>query len=55
MKALSNKERLRRIAQIIEAVDDRCTAADGPPTPTHKEITLAEVRKIYRLAKTRTK
>ncbi len=44
------KRRLTQIAQIIEAVDDRCLAADGPVTPTNQEITIDEIRKIYRLA-----
>lgn len=42
--------RLRVIAAIIEAVDNRCMAADGPVTPTLKEMTQAEISRIYALA-----
>lgn len=41
---------LLRIKEIIEQVDHRAMAADGPVTPTFKEITDAELRKIYALA-----
>ena len=50
---MSYEQRLNRIAKIIEDVDDRCLAADGPVTPTHEEIRLHELRKIYKLAKLR--
>ncbi|MFA4944915.1 MAG: hypothetical protein WC789_09475 [Lentisphaeria bacterium] len=43
-------QRLAEIAELIEAVENRCMAADGPVTPTTKEITEAELRTIYRLA-----
>lgn len=42
--------RLNRIAEIIESVDQRCMAADGPVTPTLKEMTQAELSEIYTLA-----
>jgi hypothetical protein len=42
--------RLQRIAEIIEAVDNRCMAVDGPVTPTLREMTQAEISEIYRLA-----
>ncbi len=42
---------LREIAGIIEAVGNRCMAADGPVTGELDEMTEAELRKIYRLAK----
>lgn len=48
-EAVAN-ERLRQIAKIIGAVDDRCMAADGPVTPTLKEMTQAEISEIYALA-----
>ena len=44
-------ERLKKIAAIIEAVDHRCMAADGPVTPTNQEISLSEVQEIYKLAR----
>lgn len=44
-------ERLAEIARIIEDVDHRCMAADGPVTPTRAEITDEELRRIYALAK----
>lgn len=49
--ALSRKtEALLEIREIIEAVENRCMAADGPVTPTHQEITDEEIRRIYKLA-----
>ncbi len=43
--------RLRRIEAIIEHVDNRCMATDGPVRPTLSEMTQAEISEIYRLAK----
>jgi len=43
--------RLALIAEIIEIVDNRCAAADGPVSNTRDEITDQEMRSIYRLAK----
>jgi len=39
------------IVSLIDAVENRCMAVDGPVTPTHQEITDEELRKIYRAAK----
>lgn len=50
---LTPTQRLAKIADIIETVDGRCAAADGPVTPTHQEITAAEVLGIYLLATAR--
>lgn len=44
------RERLRMIAAIIERVDNRAIAADGPVTPTREEITTDEIKAIYGLA-----
>jgi hypothetical protein len=44
------QQRLNRIRNIIIDVDQRCMACDGPVTPTHEEITLDEVRRIFALA-----
>lgn len=44
------KERLNAIRQIIESVDERCLAADGPVTPTLQEMTQEELSLIFRLA-----
>ena len=41
----------KEIVSIIEAVDQRCMAADGPVTPTLREMTQEEMSRIYRLAK----
>ncbi len=54
-RMMTNRERklacsLDSIAAIIEAVDDRAMAADGPVTPTRLEMTDREMREIYRLA-----
>lgn len=48
-------DRLEKIADILERVDNRCMAADGPVTKTRHEITDAEYRQIYRLAKKRVR
>jgi hypothetical protein len=50
----SESERLRRIAEIIEDVDNRCMAVDGPVSDTRQEITKEEMREIYQLASGRT-
>lgn len=42
---------LARIAEIIEQVDQRACAADGPVTPTLEEMTVEEMKAIYGLAK----
>ncbi len=41
----------RRIVNIIECVENRCMAADGPVTPTTKEITEDDLRRIWLAAK----
>jgi hypothetical protein len=41
---------LPTIAQIIEEVDARCMAADGPCSETKDEITGKELKRIYRMA-----
>jgi len=51
MKKLTPKQRLEKIAEIIEEVDDRCLFQDGPVTPTVDEITPSEIKEIYKLAK----
>ena len=43
-------ERLARIAHIIESVDTRCMAVDGPVTPTLQEMEQDEISRIYALA-----
>ena len=48
---MKRRERLNRIAEIIESVDNRCMAADGPVTPTLQEMTQDEISRIYALAK----
>jgi len=40
-----------RIVEIIEAVETRCMAVDGPVTGTLKEMTPLELREIYRIAR----
>lgn len=47
----TSTSRLAEIAEIIEAVDRRCSAVDGPVSDTRAEMTAAEMRKIYQLAK----
>lgn len=47
----SREARLLGIAAIIEGIENRCMAVDGPVLPTTREITEDEIRTIYRLAK----
>ena len=42
--------RLERIKEIIEAVDQRCMACDGPVTPTLQAMDQSELSAIYALA-----
>lgn len=46
---MTAKDKLRRIAEIIEDVDNRCMAVDGPVSLTKDEITTKELKEIYRL------
>ena len=39
-----------RFCELLEAIDTRCMAADGPVTPTLKEATPDELRKLYLFA-----
>ena len=42
--------RLKAIAEVLEAVDNRCLAVDGPVRTTLQEIRETELVKIYKLA-----
>lgn len=49
---MTEEQRLKAIAEIIEGVDLRCMAADGPVAHhTQGEMTDAEMLRIYKLAK----
>ena len=48
---MTPKQRLSRIAEIIEEVDNRCLSVDGPVTPTLQEMQQKEISEIYSLAK----
>ncbi len=48
---MTETQRLAEIAEIIEAVDQRCMAADGPVTPTLREMQQREISRIYELAR----
>lgn len=48
---MTEAERLKAIVDIIERVDDRCLAADGPVPKTRRQIKDEEIVRIYRLAK----
>lgn len=39
------------ICRTLEAIDDRAICADGPVTPTLREATHEELRRIYSAAK----
>jgi hypothetical protein len=47
---MNNEVRLRRIKQIIEDIDLRCMAADGPVIETLQEMKQEEISEIYELA-----
>ena len=47
----TEQERLDRIAEIIENVDNRCMAYDGPVGQTLDEMRSDEIEQIYKLAK----
>lgn len=42
--------RLTSIKEIIEGIENRCMASDGPVTNTRHEMSDEELRRIYRLA-----
>jgi len=44
------EQRFHGIVAVIDGVEIRCMAVDGPVTPTHDEITDEELRTIYVLA-----
>jgi hypothetical protein len=48
---MESLKRLRKIASLIEEVDNRAAAADGPVTPTRLEMTDREMRQVYALTK----
>jgi hypothetical protein len=48
---MTPEERLKRIAQIIWDVDNRCSAVDGPVTQTLEEMTQDEISEIWELSK----
>jgi len=45
------QQRLGRIAQIIESVDNRCATADGDVTKTLDEMNQSEISEIWELSK----
>lgn len=51
IKTATSEQRLTAIAELIEAVVDRCLADDGPVGDTRTEMTADEMRYIYKLAK----
>ena len=50
LKIAEASNSLDAIASIIENVDNRCMAADGPVTATLREMTADEIKTIYQLA-----
>ena len=47
---MNAEQRLARIAQIIEHVDNRAMAGDGDVLPTLKVMVQSEISEIYELA-----
>jgi len=39
-----------KFADILDRIDNRCMAADGPVTPTLAEASTFELQALYRLA-----
>ena len=50
LQLIDARNSLDAIASIIENVDNRCMAADGPVTATLREMTAEEIKTIYQLA-----
>jgi hypothetical protein len=50
LRSMTPEQRLKRIAEIIWGVDQRCCAADGPVPPTLTEMRQSEIQEIYDLA-----
>lgn len=50
LPAAESRKRLAAIADILDTVEGRCLAVDGPVARTSEEITDGEIRRIYRLA-----
>jgi hypothetical protein len=48
--AAMRQARLDSIKEIIDGIENRCMAADGPVTNTRHEMSDEELRRIYRLA-----
>lgn len=44
------KKALREIVNIIDNVDNRCLAMDGPVASTLQEMRMEEMQRIYELA-----
>lgn len=44
------KTNAERFCELLESIDQRCAAADGPVTPTLLEATADELRKLYLFA-----
>ena len=47
---MTPSKRLQGIVEIIETVENRCMAVDGPVTEFLRELTNSEMQQIYRLA-----
>jgi glutamate dehydrogenase/leucine dehydrogenase len=45
------RQHARRILEIVDQVEARCMAADDDVTPTLKEITESEMRRLWLAAK----
>ncbi len=41
------KTNAARFAELLETIDNRCAASDGPVTPTLTEATADELRRLY--------
>jgi len=48
---MTPEQRLKEIVELIERVDDRCLAVDGPVAGFHEMVEQVEFRRIYLLAK----
>jgi imidazolonepropionase-like amidohydrolase len=49
--AAKARTKVQIITDVIEMVDNRCLAYDGPVGDTREEMTAAEMRRIYKAAK----
>jgi len=46
---MNTKQKIQRFNRIIDNIENRCMAVDGPVTPTLKEATEEELSELWRI------